>query len=214
MGSKIHAYTASPRPTPDSRRHTGYQLPDAGDPDGTIPDAWFSGTDKTSLHTFLASGLDMLVISVPLTPATQRLISDSEIDVLYQTSCEQAKKKQQQGVGASGDGTVLKGNEGCILVNISRGPIVDTSAVLRALHPNHTPATGRKLLGACLDVTDPEPLPEDSELWDCPNVIVTPHISALGESFLDRAFGVLLENLGRRERGEKMVNVVQRKRGY
>lgn len=214
MGSRIHAYTASPRSTPESRHHTGYQLPNVGDPDGTIPDAWYSGTDKPSLHTFLASGLDMLVISVPLTSATRGLISDAEIDVLYHDSLEKSKQATSPDSQASDDNVRLPDNEGCTLVNISRGPIVDTSALLRALHPNHTPDSGRKLFGACLDVTDPEPLPENHELWDCPKVIITPHISALGREYVDRGFGVLIENLGRRERGEKMVNIVQRKRGY
>ena len=47
-----------------------------------------------------------------------------------------------------------------------------------------------------------------------PNVVITPHVSALGVEYMDRAYDVLMVNLGRRERGEKLVNVVQRRRGY
>ena len=68
--------------------------------------------------------------------------------------------------------------------------------------------------GAALDVTDPEPLPADSELWDLKNVIVTPHISGNGVAYEERAFQVLEVNLERREKGERLINVVRRERGY
>lgn len=71
------------------------------------------------------------------------------------------------------------------------------------------------LAGAALDVTDPEPLPPDSELWEMENVVLTPHVSALTTRYLERALGgVLVENLGRRERGVGLVNLVERGRGY
>jgi hypothetical protein len=67
MGSDVIAYTASPRPTPDSRRDQGFIVPGTGDPDGSIPSAWYSGLDKKSLHEFLSKKIDLLVLSVPLT---------------------------------------------------------------------------------------------------------------------------------------------------
>jgi hypothetical protein len=67
MGMDVIAYTATPKDTPESRRDHGYVIPGIGDPDGTIPSAWFSGLDKPSLHKFLAQNIDLLVISVPLT---------------------------------------------------------------------------------------------------------------------------------------------------
>lgn len=68
--------------------------------------------------------------------------------------------------------------------------------------------------GAALDVTDPEPLPKDSELWDMPNVIITPHVSGSVDGYTERALQVLETNLTRREKGEKLINIVQRDRGY
>lgn len=68
--------------------------------------------------------------------------------------------------------------------------------------------------GAALDVADPEPLPPTDPLWDAPNVTITPHISGAGASYADRAFDVLMRNLERRAQGEKLINVVDRKRGY
>ena len=64
---------------------------------------------------------------------------------------------------------------GSVLVNIGRGSIVNTEALMEALRSGHIAAAG-------LDVTDPEPLPPDHPLWDCPNVLITPHISGLGAS--------------------------------
>lgn len=64
---------------------------------------------------------------------------------------------------------------GSVLVNIGRGSIVNTEALMAALRSGHIAAAG-------LDVTDPEPLPPDHPLWDCPNVLITPHISGLGAS--------------------------------
>lgn len=64
---------------------------------------------------------------------------------------------------------------GSVLVNIGRGSIVNTEALMEALRSGHIAAAG-------LDVTDPEPLPPDHSLWDCPNVLITPHISGLGAS--------------------------------
>lgn len=65
--------------------------------------------------------------------------------------------------------------EGAVIINIGRGSIINTPALMDALKSGHIAAAG-------LDVTDPEPLPEDHPLWDCPNVLITPHISGPGAS--------------------------------
>lgn len=63
----VIAYTATPKDTPEKRADTGYIVPGTGDPDGSIPSAWYSGLDKNSLHNFLSQKIDLLVVSVPLT---------------------------------------------------------------------------------------------------------------------------------------------------
>lgn len=68
--------------------------------------------------------------------------------------------------------------------------------------------------GAALDVTDPEPLPVDDALWTAPNVLITPHVSGSTDAYADRAFQVLIENIKRRKEGGKLINEVNRKRGY
>jgi phosphoglycerate dehydrogenase-like enzyme len=70
------------------------------------------------------------------------------------------------------------------------------------------------LRGAALDVTDPEPLPADSELWDLENVAITPHVSGIGTLYEQRSFEILERNLTNLENGDKLINVVDRKKGY
>lgn len=96
---------------------------------------------------------------------------------------------------------------GAYLYNVGRGAIVDHAAVLAALR------SGR-LAGAGLDVTEPEPLPPDSPLWDEPNVIVTAHSSGLTPRSFERYQALLVDNLRRFARGEPLLNVVDVRRGY
>ena len=69
MGMDIIAYTASPRKTPESKKDNGYIVPGTGDPDGSLPSAWYSVTYKEDLQNFLKQEIDLLVIGVPLTYA-------------------------------------------------------------------------------------------------------------------------------------------------
>jgi len=62
--------------------------------------------------------------------------------------------------------------------------------------------------GAYLDVTTPEPLPPESPLWDLPNVVISPHNSAISAGNEARQLAIFCENLGRWARGEKLVNEV------
>lgn len=96
---------------------------------------------------------------------------------------------------------------GSYLVNIGRGKIVQTDALVGALQ------SGR-LAGACLDVTDPEPLPKDHPLWKLPNVVVTPHVAAEAEITDARHWTLLRENLRRFDAGEPLLNVVDKRAGY
>ena len=94
-----------------------------------------------------------------------------------------------------------------VIINIARGPVIDQEALIRALK-------AQKIGGAALDVTDPEPLPSDSELWGLENAMITPHISGGTPKYMDRAIALFCDNLRRYLDGEPLRNVVDPKRGY
>jgi phosphoglycerate dehydrogenase-like enzyme len=91
--------------------------------------------------------------------------------------------------------------DGALLVNAARGPVVDTDALLAEL------TAGR--LSAALDVTDPEPLPEDHPLWTAPNVMITPHVGGAVRGFRRRSYQVAAAEIARYVRGELPNNLVQ-----
>ena len=131
------------------------------------------------LHQLLAES-DVVVLAVPLTGNTERLIDATAIDAMKPTA---------------------------LLVNVGRGRLVDDEALIAALR------SGR-LAGAALDVFTPEPLPADSAYWDLPNVIVTPHVSSAMADYWSPVMKLFADNLGRFERGEELVNVVDKAAGY
>jgi phosphoglycerate dehydrogenase-like enzyme len=90
--------------------------------------------------------------------------------------------------------------DGALLVNAARGPVADTAALVSAL------SSGR--IAAALDVTDPEPLPADSPLWDLPNVLLTPHVGGSVRGLLPRAYALAGAQLRRYAAGEPLVNRV------
>lgn len=102
---------------------------------------------------------DLVVLTLPLTDATRHLFDDARL-------------------------RLLKSN--AVLVNISRGAVIDTNALIKAL-----PDIG----GAVLDVFEEEPLNEDSLLWKSEKVIVTPHNSFVGEGNSERLWKIILRNL-------------------
>ncbi|MEL6264184.1 MAG: D-2-hydroxyacid dehydrogenase [Pseudomonadota bacterium] len=132
-----------------------------------------------ALPTLLARA-DIVAVCAPLTPATRGMIGTTEVAAI---------------------------KDGAILVDVSRGGIVDHAALGAAL------ASGR-LRGAALDVFDPEPLPPDSPLWSLPNALISPHCSAYYAEWEATSFAFFLENLTRWRAGEPLLNVVDPARGY
>ena len=123
---------------------------------------------------------DVLVICLPLTDETRGLFDARRLGLL---------------------------RPGAYVVNIARGPILDTQALIDALDRGH-------LAGACLDVTDPEPLPMDHELWWHEGVTITPHVASRAELTGERRDALVRENMERFIAGEPLLNVVDRELGY
>ncbi|MDH6219412.1 2-hydroxyacid dehydrogenase [Streptomyces pseudovenezuelae] len=90
--------------------------------------------------------------------------------------------------------------DGALLVNVSRGPVVDTKALLAELE------SGR--ITAALDVTDPEPLPAEHPLWRAPGLLISPHVGGPTSAFLPRAKRLLVDQLTRFVNREPLRNVI------
>ena len=89
---------------------------------------------------------------------------------------------------------------GALLVNVARGRVVATDALIAQLHAGH--------ISAALDVTDPEPLPPDHPLWSCPNLLISPHVGGDTSAFGPRATSLVRDQLVRWAAGRELRNVI------
>jgi phosphoglycerate dehydrogenase-like enzyme len=94
-----------------------------------------------------------------------------------------------------------------VVINVGRGAVIDEAALVAALR------SGR-LAGAALDVTTEEPLPDDSPLWEMPNVVLSPHTAALSPKENERIVELFIDNLNRLRDGRELVNRVTSTRRY
>ena len=96
---------------------------------------------------------------------------------------------------------------GAYFIAVSRGKLYDKPALVKALD-------SKKLSGAGLDVTDPEPLPAGDSLWNFPNVVITPHVASAAEGSNQRRIGVIEDNIRRFAQGVALTHVVDKTQGY
>ncbi|HEV7849097.1 MAG TPA: 2-hydroxyacid dehydrogenase [Mycetocola sp.] len=118
---------------------------------------------------------DIVVVGVPLTDGTTGLVDDAFLSVM---------------------------RDGALLVNIARGPVADTEAILRH--------AGSGRLRFALDVTDPEPLPDGHPLFALPTVLISPHVGGATTAMMPRMARLAREQIERMQRGDDPVNVVLR----
>ncbi|HEY3384764.1 MAG TPA: D-2-hydroxyacid dehydrogenase [Vicinamibacterales bacterium] len=109
--------------------------------------------------------------------------------------------------GLIGTAQLARMKSDAILVNVARGKLVCEAGLVNAL-------SSGTIGGAALDVFEHEPLDQASPLWDLPNVVITPHTSAFRSDYWTLAVDLFAENLRRFERGEALVNVVDKESGY
>lgn len=117
---------------------------------------------------------DVVVLAVPLDAATHHLVDTAFL---------------------------ARMRDGALLVNVARGAVVDTEALVAQV------ASGR--IRAALDVTDPEPLPADHPLWALPGVLISPHVGGNTSAFLPRARALVAEQLRRFAAGEPLLNRIE-----
>jgi phosphoglycerate dehydrogenase-like enzyme len=122
----------------------------------------------------LLPGADVVFVTAPHTPQTEGMFGSRELGLLP---------------------------DGALLVNVARGKLVDTAALLAEL------SAGR--IRAALDVTDPEPLPADHPLWRAPGVLISPHVGGASSAFAPRADRLIAEQLARFAAGQQLANVVR-----
>lgn len=116
---------------------------------------------------------DIVILAVPQLPSTQGMV-DAEF--------------------------LARLADGALLINVARGPVVRTDALMAALQ------SGR--IRAALDVTDPEPLPPEHPLWDCPNLLITPHVGGHTDAFPVLVRALVMDQLRSWRAGDPMRNVI------
>ncbi len=126
------------------------------------------------------SECDFVFITIPLTDSTKNLIGESQLAAL---------------------------KPGAILVDVSRGGVVDHKALIKALQDE-------TLGGAALDVFPTEPLPTDSPLWELPNVLISPHVAGYSQDYNEKAIALFIENLKRYLDDKPLFNELDTTRGY
>jgi phosphoglycerate dehydrogenase-like enzyme len=148
-------------------------------PDAPSVDGVVDVRGPEQLHRLLPCA-DVVVLAAPQTAGTRGLLGRAAIAVM---------------------------KPGAVLVNVSRGGLVDETALAEALRAGH-------LGGAALDVFVHEPLTPDHQLWGVPNLLITPHTAGFRPDHWDAATDLFAENLRRFERGEPLLNVVDKAAGY
>ena len=156
----------------------------------------------------IARSLGMRVIGVRRSGGDGTVTPDRLAEVAaeadYLAVCAPLTEATRGMVGAD---VIAAMRPGAWIINISRGAVVDEPALLAALKE-------RRIGGAAIDAWWTEPLPKDSEWWDLPNVIVTPHTSHSSPSVRDRSVALIRENLRRYKAGEALLNRVDLQLGY
>lgn len=160
-----------------------------------------------------AAAFEMRVIGIKRTPSpvpyVERVLPPEGLDeVLAESDAVViALPLTPQTRGLIGERELRLMKPTAFLINVGRGPIVQEQALLRALREGW-------IAGAALDVFEREPLPPDSPFYDLENVILTPHVAGTSPRYMDRAIPLFCENLARYLRGETLLNVVDKERGY
>jgi phosphoglycerate dehydrogenase-like enzyme len=136
--------------------------------------------DKPAKLMELLPKADVVMLACPLTAETRGVIGEKQLKAMKETA---------------------------YLINIGRGELVQTPALVEALE-------GKKIAGAGLDVTDPEPLPEGHALTKMAKVVLSPHVGGDSDGATARRWRLVRENVRRFVAGERLLCVVDKEKGY
>jgi D-2-hydroxyacid dehydrogenase (NADP+) len=134
---------------------------------------------SSKMDEFLSQS-DYVVLAAPLTAETRGLMNAERFRKMKPDAC---------------------------LINVSRGPLIDETALVQALRE-------KQIGGAALDVFDHEPLPSDSPLWDLENLLITPHTAAMTDKLWERHYKLVTENLRRYLAHQPLLAMVDKAKGY
>lgn len=161
-----------------------------------------------------ANAFGMNVIGVdpedkPFMPFIQRVVKPDQLDevlpeadVVFISVPDTPKSHKMMGAHQF---ELMKKNS--YFIAVSRGGIYDMNGLVKVMDE-------KRLAGAGVDVTDPEPLPKDHPLWKFPNAVITPHVAGRSDQDAGRMVGTIKENLKRFVEGKPMINVVDKRKGY
>jgi phosphoglycerate dehydrogenase-like enzyme len=161
-----------------------------------------------------AQAFGMTVVGVdpkdmPLSPYVSRMVHPEDLDsVLPQADVvfiSAPLTPKSEGMIGPRQFELMK--RSAYFIAVSRGKIYNTDALVKALD-------SRRLAGAGLDVTNPEPLPKEHALWKFDNVVITPHIAGLSDNVEARQFDLFKENIAHFVKGQPLLNVVDKQKGY
>jgi len=128
----------------------------------------------------LLPAADVVVVTLPLSEMNEQLLASKEFSAM---------------------------KEGAYLINVGRGSVVDTQAMIDCLNQG-------RLAGVGFDVVDPEPLPVDSELWNMENVMISPHVGAQSPLRVPTTVDLFLENVVKFEQKSSLLNQVDKELGF
>lgn len=152
----------------------------AVDPEPVVKPAEVEAVWRLDGFHHLLNESDAVMICAPLTPETRGMFDDAAFAEMKSTA---------------------------ILVNVTRGPIVDDAALVRALREKRIAAAG-------LDVTPVEPLPADHPLWSLDNVVITPHVAGASPRRMDRAVDLFCRNLRAFRAEGPLESIIDKRKGY
>jgi phosphoglycerate dehydrogenase-like enzyme len=146
---------------------------------------------------------------IPFMPVIEKVVKPDQLndvlplaDVVFMSAPHTPESHKM--IGAKQFGLM---KEGAYFIAVSRGGTYELDALTDAVRSGH-------LAGAGVDVTDPEPLPEDHPLWALDNVVITPHIAGRSDKDRERMVGTIKENIRRFVEGKPLINVVDKAKGY